>query len=282
MSDDHGPAGLSKSLDDLISEQRQQKKRVGKDKKKGQGSKSNVSKRGDDQYKRNRRERKDIPKDRMLTDRVFRIKGSGAQKRHGRGRTGHDHASHPTRFNGHQSGPEWKQHGTHRGRGRSSGRGRGRGRGQSFMNFGNLYMNAMGYKGQQHMQPGDSLIPGELFEKLQYSLNTQGVLVVAFDGHDVAQISPTGDVYVRLPSTLIGSNDTTVVDAINHVLRPIDVKVIVRDVAKNDFQISDGSSLVRYHDGVVVQGKGQIGRATMVMHHLQSQSRIGGQEVMET
>jgi len=140
------------------------------------------------------------------------------------------------------------------------------------MNFGNAYYGMYSDQGMHHDQSGGETIPEEILNRIKCSWNSQGVLGIGFDGQDVAQISPSGDVYIRLPAAQFGGDASPIVDAINSIFSPINIKIIVKDLTKGEFQISDGSSLVRYHDGLVVHGKGQIGRASIVMHHVESQN----------
>ena len=276
MGDTQGPTGLAKSLDELIAEQRLQKKNT----RRKPAAKSGVAKRGNNDAQNSRRGQRS---DRMVTEKVFRIRGSGSQKHR---REGHERRQGQYR----NRSPERRRRdddssGRRGGRGEGSsygrrGRGRGRGRGQPYMNFGSTYYGMFDGQGMHYDETGGDVIPEEIFSRIKYSWNGQGVLGVGFDEQEVAQISPTGDVYIRLPSPQFEGDASAVVDAINHIMSPINVKVIAKGA--NEFQISDGSSLVRYHDGIVVHGKGQIGRASMVMQHLQSQKRGGHSMSMQS
>jgi hypothetical protein len=279
MGDNEGPTGLAKSLDELIAEQRHQRKNTKKERKRP-GSKPGVSKRSHNGGQNNNRDHRGSRDNRMVTDKVFRIRGSGGQKHRGNGRIGHSRRHDQYR----NRSPDTRRRDDYRPRSRGRGdrgdgsfgrRGRGRGRGQPFMNFGHAYYGMYDGQGAQYDQPEGEQIPEEILNRIKYSWNSQGVLGIGFDGQDVAQISPSGDVYIRLPVSQTGGDTASIIDAINRIFSPINVKIIVKDLMKNDFQISDGSSLVRYHEGLVVHGKGQIGRASLVMHHIDSQNQAG-------
>lgn len=302
-----GPKGLAKSLDDLIAEQRQQKRAAKREKKK-----ADVGKR--DAFQNTRRGQRDTGKGRMLTDKVFRIRGGGSQKQRGARRVGHgDTRKYRDRSPETYRRDDFSQHGRRGGRGgrrddfsqyRKSGDRGGRrddftrvqrggrggrgggysqervgGAGNSFSNFGNAYFGMTGFTGQQLQYDGQprigDTISQDLYNRISYSWTNQGVLGIMFDGEDIAQLSPTGDVYIRLSSSKIEKDGSSLIDAMNYVLSPINVKVLAKDTKRNFYQISDGSSLVRYQDGIVVHGKGQIGRASMVMHHLESYGQGG-------
>lgn len=277
MGDNEGPKGLAKSLDELIAEQRHQRKNTKKERKRP-GTKPGLSKRSHNGGQNSKRDQMGARDNRMMTDKVFRIRGSGSQKHRGSGRFGHSkrHDQYRNRSPDNSRRDEFRPRIRGRGDqgGNSFGR-RGRGRGQPFLNFGSAYYGMYDGHGTQYDQRESEPIPEEILNRIKYSWNSQGVLGIGFDGQDVAQISPSGDVYIRLPLSQTGGDASSIIDAINRIFSPINVKIIVKDLMTNDFQISDGSSLVRYRDGLVVHGKGQIGRASIVMQNLESQNRGG-------
>ncbi len=89
-------------------------------------------------------------------------------------------------------------------------------------------------------------------------LNNEGNVAITFDGTDVVQIAQNGDVKIHLS----GKRDDELVESLNYTLSPIGIKLTKKG---EDMSVSDGRALVRYHDGIVLGGKGNMFRGSMVM-----------------
>lgn len=232
------PTGLSKSLDDIIAEQR---------KNNGGGRRGN---RKNSRGSNRRRERSDSDqgKDSMLTDRVFRIRGS-AQKstHHRRGRSGRDEYSH--RGNRFDRDSDYKDVAAPRHRQRGG-----------FRHQQQRPRGRQTYSGSRNSHPNTAV------DRLTHEWNNQDVLLIKFDGAETVQIAPNGDLSLQLPGD--SGNRALLIDTINFILNPINVKIIAKDNS-TDLQVSDGHSLVRYQDGLMLRGKGMsampLQRAMAVM-----------------
>jgi hypothetical protein len=219
------PKGLSKSLDDIISEQRKNNR--------GGGTGNGKSNRGKD--RRRERNSHDRGKDNMLTDHVFRIRG-GTQKstNHRRGRSRRNEFSH--RGNRLDRDHDDMDGSAERHRQRSGFRDqqqRSRGR-QTF-------------SGSRNSQPRMAGVG------LTHEWNNQDVLLIKLNGSETVQIAPNGDVSLKLTGD--SANRTLLINTINFILYPINVKIIMKENS-TDLQVSDGHSLVRFQDGLVLRGKG--------------------------
>lgn len=95
-------------------------------------------------------------------------------------------------------------------------------------------------------------------------LNNEGNVAITLDGTDVVQIAPNGDVKIHLS----GKRDDELIESLNYTLSPIGVKLTKKG---EELSVSDGRALVRYHDGIVLGGKGNMYRGTMVMNAFHSQ-----------
>eukprot|EP00889_Picochlorum_renovo_P007120 jgi/Picre1/34150/NNA_001625.t1 len=102
-------------------------------------------------------------------------------------------------------------------------------------------------------------------------LNNEGNVAIGFDGTDVVQIAQNGDVKIHLD----GKRDDELVESLNYTLAPIGIKLTKKG---EEMSVSDGRALVRYHDGIVLGGKGNMFRGSMVMTAFHGQDDIGRAE----
>jgi hypothetical protein len=286
---------LGMSLDDLIKQQNK-KKTSSRDHSQGRSG----SGKGGRNRKKNTKSDHGGGRDAMKTDQVFRVRNdSGAHKRRGdRGRhhsrddrdgreesrytrdyrRGYDRDGREAHRQTGRSDSNGKQPGPQQGfvpdpymmmtmlsqqfmgAGRRGGRGgRGRGRGG----------RGRGRSSQESQQSHANVFSKDGLERQTCAFNSEGVLGIAFDGTNVVLIAPTGDVSISLMRTLSEADTHLMLNSLNWTLHSIGIELIVKDLAQGELQVKVGRSLVRYSDGMVVEGKGQTTRAEKVMEAVQ-------------
>jgi hypothetical protein len=133
-------------------------------------------------------------------------------------------------------------------RGPSRARGRGFGGGKNF--------------DQPRRQQPSSAPPAP---RLKYFVDETGTVVVAagVGKQEYVRVTPAGDITVLIGSTF--SKDK--LNLLNQLLNPINVRLTcsAEDPSSGNWMISDGKTLRRFEDGVVLAGKGQMGRGQAVM-----------------
>ena len=95
------------------------------------------------------------------------------------------------------------------------------------------------------------------------------VLVKAPDGNVCIRITPGGDITIDTG----GKRNKTVFELLNRALNPVNIRVTKpgESFTENDWSISDGKSLRKFDDGLVLPGKMQFFRAQTILETVNTQ-----------
>lgn len=124
---------------------------------------------------------------------------------------------------------------------------------------------------QAQQQPHIGL-PASQLRHLTAEQDADGVVVVSFQEAAIVRVAPNGD--VQLAAAGVASD--TMLRALNEALTKIELKVVpVGDPAEGNWNVSDGRSLVRFYEGMIVPSKGPVtaSRARRLMGALSESGR---------
>lgn len=98
-----------------------------------------------------------------------------------------------------------------------------------------------------------------------------GTVVFEYRGVPIVRITPAGDVTLDCA----GYHNQANISSLNDALNPIGIRVTAPsgDVTGGQWSVSDGKSLVRFSDGVILGGKGAVGRGRAVLEAFANPNR---------
>lgn len=119
-----------------------------------------------------------------------------------------------------------------------------------------------------------------LIQKQDCFVDEEGNVAITFDGLTMVRIARNGDVMIDTH----GRHQRAVAKSLSFTLAPIGIKFSTKgedSYDDSDWNVSDGRTLVRFSDGVVLKSKGMIdcNRGTIVMNQflaLRDSTKIPG------
>lgn len=105
-----------------------------------------------------------------------------------------------------------------------------------------------------------------IVQKQECERDDSGSVIIKYDGLDMVVIAPNGDVTINT----YGRHERAVAKSISFTLGVIGIKLSTKNMQSYDdplveWNISDGYSLMRFYDGIVIKGRGQTTRGQAVM-----------------
>lgn len=103
-------------------------------------------------------------------------------------------------------------------------------------------------------------------QKQECEMGEDGSVIIKYEGLEMVVIAPNGDVTINT----FGRHERAVAKSISFTLGVIGIKLSTKNMQSYDdplveWNVSDGFSLMRFHDGIVIKGRGQTSRGKTVM-----------------